>query len=182
MFDSAMPTVLVLTSLWVIFSDLFYRRIHNILILILLVLWLILAALSLMLSDENRLLLLADFGYSSLGALGVLLIGFCLFLVGQMGAGDVKLMSTLCLWVGFDQQLSFLVVTALAGGVLALFLPLVSLIELAGARVILQLSERFPGLRISAPIALSHEGVKGLPYGLAISGGAVFILLSPLFR
>ncbi|ADZ93309.1 MULTISPECIES: A24 family peptidase [Marinomonas] len=182
MFDFAMPVILTFASLWVIVTDLFYRRIHNRLVLMLLVLWLVSAALSLITSDENRSALLADFGYTSLGAVGVLLVGFCLFLVGQMGAGDVKLMSILCLWVGVEQQLTFLVVTALAGGVLALFLPFISLIELAGAKAILQLSERYPSFKIPAPIAFSREGVKGLPYGLAISVGYFYVLISPLFR
>jgi prepilin peptidase CpaA len=183
MTDIFVSSVLVFTSAWVILTDLFYRRIHNVLIVGLLFGWCGIAISSFWsvgpYSNVPSEDLLSYLGYSIAGAVGVLVVGFGLFLIGQMGAGDVKLMSVLCLWVGYDNQLVFLVVTALVGGMLALLMPVLSLLEIAGAKVIVQISSRFPRLKIPAPLVFSREGVKGLPYGLAISGGAFYLLISP---
>lgn len=186
MTDLFISSVLVFTSVWVILTDLFYRRIHNILIIGLLFGWCGIALLSFWsvgpYSNVHSGELLSYLGYSIAGAAGVLVVGFGLFLIGQMGAGDVKLMSVLCLWVGYDNQLVFLVITALVGGVLALFMPFLSLLEIAGAKVISQISNQFPWLKIPAPLVFSREGIKGLPYGMAISGGAFYLLISPFIH
>ncbi|MBJ7536147.1 A24 family peptidase [Marinomonas transparens] len=175
--------VVCFMAIWVIFTDLFYRRIHNLLIIGLIVGWcvsLLVSAWSMGSYDSViQSALLRDAGFSLLGAVCVLVVGFGLFLVGQMGAGDVKLMSVLCLWVGYDDQLIFLIVTALVGGMLALFMPFVTLLEFGGAKLIMQMTKKFPRFNIPPPIVFSHENVKGLPYGLAISAGAIYTLISP---
>lgn len=180
-----MSGVLVfVVAAWVTVTDLFYRRIHNVLIIALFISWCLSVLASIWsvgpYGHLNNIALWHELGLSLLGACGVLFVGFGLFTIGQMGAGDVKLMAVLCLWVGFDNQLVFLIVTALVGGVLALFMPLVSLLELYGAKLITQVSDRFPQLNIPTPLVFSYENVKGLPYGLAISGGACFSLISPI--
>jgi prepilin peptidase CpaA len=168
-----------------VFSDLFYRKIYNHLILLLLLMVLI-----------NGLLFCVDMGsyagmtkgqvwvqmrLSLLGALSVLIVGFGLFSIGQMGAGDVKLMAVLCLLVGGDNQVTFLLVTALAGGVLVFLMPFIRMIEMLGAKRILQISMLFPCLRIPVPdAAYTQPTTDGLPYGIAISAGAVFSLINPL--
>lgn len=58
-------------------------------------------------------------GYSLEGmGLGVLIFGV-LFLMGGMGAGDVKLAAAIGVWIGPKQLFVALVMTALAGGVMA---------------------------------------------------------------
>jgi prepilin peptidase CpaA len=52
-------------------------------------------------------------------ALGLLVYG-TLFLLGGMGAGDVKLCAALGAWIGPGQLLIAMILTALAGGVMAL--------------------------------------------------------------
>ena len=47
-------------------------------------------------------------------------VGALLFERGILGGGDVKLTSALALWTGFEQLPLMLIVTGLAGGVLAL--------------------------------------------------------------
>jgi len=51
--------------------------------------------------------------------LGALIFGF-LFFMGGMGMGDVKLFAAIGAWVGPEQLLLALVVTGLAGGIMAL--------------------------------------------------------------
>ncbi|MBF9002878.1 MULTISPECIES: A24 family peptidase [Vibrio] len=169
----------------VVFSDLFYRKIHNHLILLLLLIVIGNGALFFMGSGSYAQLnwqqASSQFGWSLIGALSVLVIGFALFSIGQMGAGDVKLMAVLCLLVGGENQVTFLLITALAGGFLAFMMPFVRVIEVLGAKRILQISALVPWLRIPIPeSAYSKPTTAGLPYGLAISAGAVLSLTTPL--
>jgi prepilin peptidase CpaA len=52
----------------------------------------------------------------------VLLGGFILFSLNLFGGGDVKLITALALWTGFAALPRFILLTTLAGGVLALLL------------------------------------------------------------
>jgi prepilin peptidase CpaA len=49
----------------------------------------------------------------------VLLIGFAMFTVKLLGAGDVKMLAAAALWVGPKLIATFLFITTIAGGVLA---------------------------------------------------------------
>ena len=102
-----------------------------------------------------------------------------LFNLGQVGAGDVKLMTVLCLWAS-GNQMAFLIVTALAGGILALAMPLLTPLEQAVALVWQRLGLRFPRLAIAIPTVLTNERPQGLPYGLAIATGSFYTLLFPI--
>ncbi len=169
----------------VVCSDLFYRKIRNRLIVLLLVIAMVNGALYCIGSGSYAALtpgqLQSELGFSLLGAAAVLLVGFGLFIIGQMGAGDVKLMAVLCLLVGSDNLLAFLLITALAGGVLAFMMPLVRIVEVQAAKRILQLSILLPALRIPVPdAAYTRPSTAGLPYGLAIAAGAVLSLITPL--
>lgn len=114
------------------------------------------------------------------GAAVVLIVGFLLFLTGRLGAGDVKLMSVLCLWVGHGHQIVFVMITALAGGVLALGLPLLNTVPTAVAMGI-QITNRMFKSRLPMPPALPANLSQGIPYGLAIAFGATYVLIFPLF-
>lgn len=95
---------------------------------------------------------------SHLGAAGaVLAVGIIPFILGRLGGGDIKLMTAVSLWTGFDYLLEFLVYTSLAGGALALLLLLVR--RLARGRPLPRL------LRIG----------ESVPYAVAIAPAAILV-------
>lgn len=168
---------------WVIASDLLYRRIHNLLVVLLLLVWCaqpLFAVIGLgpwaALSTGE---LLHSLGAAVLAAGLVLVVGFMLFSIGQVGAGDVKLMSVLCLWSSAD-PMAFLIVTALAGGMLALAMPVLSPLEQACAMLWQRLGAQLPALGIDIPTVLTSERPQGLPYGLAIATGSFFTLFTSI--
>ena len=182
--NSSFALIVLLPALcWVVCSDLLYRRIHNLLVVLLLLVWCTLPLFALVdlgpwagLSGQA---LLSQIGSALFGAVLVLLVGFTLFNLGQVGAGDVKLMTVLCLWAS-GNQMAFLIVTALAGGILALAMPLLTPLEQAVALVWQRLGLRFPRLAIAIPTVLTSERPQGLPYGLAIATGSFYTLLFPI--
>ena len=97
-------------------------------------------------------------------AVGVvaLLAGMAMFAVGWIGGGDAKLFAVVCLWLGLTSMPVFLLVTALAGGGLAVFL----------------LNARSAWIRPhlnGAPAWLGRLATPGadVPYGVAIAAGAL---------
>lgn len=84
-------------------------------------------------------------------ALLILIIGFALFAKDLFGGGDVKLLTALALWTGFADLPRLLLVTTLAGGLLAL------------------------GMLIWRRLRLASGGVidQRLPYGIAIAAGGI---------
>ncbi len=99
------------------------------------------------------------------------LIVFSVGLVGYafkiMGAGDIKLLTAVALWAGLGELFSFLVLVAVAGGVLALLLIVLR-------RVL------FMGMASFAPlhgVQLPRILVTGeaVPYGVAIAGGGIWL-------
>ncbi|MGH6931501.1 MAG: A24 family peptidase, partial [Dongiaceae bacterium] len=95
---------------------------------------------------------------------GMLIFGFALFTAGLFGGGDAKLMAAAALWLGWSQELPFLVYTALAGGVLAVaylgWSLLQTLIEIGGRIENVPFMRRLVSLR------------PDLPYGVALAVGA----------
>ena len=97
----------------------------------------------------------------ALGAM-VFAIGAGLFLLGVMGGGDVKMIAACSVWLGLPMMVPFLLYTAIAGGALAA-------IALVARRI--------------APAGVSDAGwtrwlterKSGVPYGIAIAAGAIFI-------
>jgi prepilin peptidase CpaA len=85
-----------------------------------------------------------------------------LFATGAMGGGDAKLLTAISLWFGMSAELmTFLVYTALIGGVLTLVL----------------LKLRTPaGLYVLSHVPMTHnltDSSKGIPYGIAIGAAAL---------
>ena len=97
------------------------------------------------------------------GLLG-LALGFALFALGLIGGGDAKLFACIALWLGFNNLLEYALLSSILGGALTL--------ALLGAR------------RLPLPAALNgqtwilklHEARGAIPYGVALSAGAFFIL------
>lgn len=105
---------------------------------------------------------LAQFGLHLGVGVGFLLAGMAMFAVGWIGGGDAKLFAAAGLWLGLGGAATFLLVTALAGGVLAVLLMKMRAEWVRGAVA------TGPGWvqRLLAP--------KGdAPYGVAIAFGAL---------
>ena len=93
--------------------------------------------------------------------------GVWLFTRGALGGGDVKLLSVVGLWAGPSLIVPVLVLTALAGGVLALF---------AG---ILRYLHCYPSTWLRVWGAHNARAVQ-LPYGVAIAFGGAYVGLQLL--
>lgn len=96
----------------------------------------------------------------------VFAVGFGLFAARLVGGGDVKLLAASSLWAGPGHIFDFLVLTALAGGLLALFL--------------------MSPLRWSLALACDRAGlitvrdqllIEALPYAVAVAIGGIGIAL-----
>jgi prepilin peptidase CpaA len=97
----------------------------------------------------------------------VLAVGMVLFSLGRMGGGDVKLISAVSLWTGFEYLLEFLILVSLAGGVLALSLLLVRR----------TLKWRRSGRDAADQPALPRVWSMGasIPYAVAIAPAGIFV-------
>lgn len=171
---SLTTVVLVPALLWVVISDLLYRRISNRLVLTLLLLWICHQAWTL---SQPGPVLWAPLVDGLVTALSVLVAGYLLFAMRWMGAGDVKLMAVLSLWLN-QQPLTFLIATTLLGGVLALAMPMLRRLELTLALSLSRIEHKLPLNVIPTPQSLAATPVQGIPYGLAIALGAAFVLWS----
>jgi prepilin peptidase CpaA len=98
-----------------------------------------------------------------LAGCAMLALGFFLFAGSVIGGGDAKLLAAVAVWTGWALLPAFLVVMALSGGVIAVFLIVFRHIPLpAGAARIGWLR----GL---------HEKRKDVPYAVAIAAGGLFV-------
>jgi prepilin peptidase CpaA len=125
-------------------------------------------------------------GFTTLGlAVATFLVLALLCMAGKLGGGDVKLLAASVLLIGSGSFLDFLLLTALAGGVL-------SLIYIA-AFLTLRLLPTSSAAAASAPISSNKTRNNRLnllwrierrrilrrssiPYGVAISGGSILSL------
>ena len=107
---------------------------------------------------------LSAFGWHIAAGALVLTVCFGLFALGWLGGGDAKLAAGVALWLGFDLLLPWLIMTAVFGGVLTLFL-------LATRRLALPLCL----VRQEWALRL-HDPKTGVPYGIAIAAGALWVL------
>lgn len=91
-------------------------------------------------------------------------VGIALFAAGIVGGGDAKLLAATAVWSGWGLLPALLLLMALGGGVLALFLIAFRRWPLAG---------RLAGV---AWVRRLH-GEAGVPYGLAIAAGGIILSL-----
>jgi len=101
---------------------------------------------------------------SHVGAGALLLaVAFGCFAMGWMGGGDAKVAASVALWFGFAQLMDFLLYASLFGGALTLLL--------------LQFRQ-WPlpyGLAGQAWLARLHDKDSGIPYGIALTLGALMV-------
>lgn len=81
----------------------------------------------------------------------------CLFAIGAMGGGDVKLIAALALWLAPGAVLKMLVIMSIAGGVLTL---------------VMLIRHRWPKSRSELEI----------PYGVAIAFGGMWLIGEPILN
>ena len=105
---------------------------------------------------------LEQIGWHVATSVVVLFLGFGLFAAGFLGGGDAKLLAVAALWLGSGQLLEFLVIMALAGGVLAVVMQVWWWIKLE------------VDLRGSDKVKSKVKASIDLPYGIAIAVGALF--------
>src|ERR1700691_4945768 len=113
---------------------------------------------------------------------GVLFLIF--WLAGGMGAGDVKLMTAVAAIAGMPLVPWLLILTALAGGVMALGLAvwrgrLRETIRNVGA---LALHHRIEGLAPHPQLNLANARTLRLPYALAVAAGTATTLFLTAFQ
>ncbi len=105
---------------------------------------------------------LEQLGWHMAAGVIVLVIGFALFAFGLLGGGDAKLLAVVAMWLGMEQLIAFLVVMALAGGVLAIVMKLWWMIKLEA------------DTRGAGWFKSKLKSSIDLPYGVAIAIGALF--------
>ena len=87
-------------------------------------------------------------------------VGAAAFAIGALGGGDVKLLAAVSLFAGPQLLSSFLIITAIAGGLLGLAI-------LAGAPI------GRPAMAGAGPLRARLR--SGLPYGPAIAAGGLWV-------
>ena len=156
------PTLIVLCV--ATFTDLRTRRIPN---------WLVVPFLALGIVVSTWLHGWHGLGQSFAGiGLGILLYGF-LFWIGGMGAGDVKLAEAIGAWIGPNQLFFALVVTAMAGGIMALGWAAFGgwLKELFNGAS--DLTFGFGNAAVRQEMALANPAKRKMPYAPAIAIGTL---------
>ncbi len=95
--------------------------------------------------------------------LAMLALAFGLFLLSWIGGGDAKLFAATALWMGPNHLLEYAVATAFLGGILTL------------AFIMLRFLPIPAGLAEHEWIARLHSRMNGVPYGIALAGGGLFV-------
>lgn len=146
--------VFPLLMLFAAFSDLFTMRISNLVSILALAVFLVMAFLIKMPLDA----LLWSLGCGFV----VLLITFGMFAMGWIGGGDAKLAAVTAVWMGWSLLMPYLVVASVFGGVLTFGLILFRRFPL-------------PGFALRQPwIERLHEPRGGIPYGIALAASAIY--------
>ena len=96
----------------------------------------------------------------------VLIFGFVLFQLRLLGGGDAKLMAAAALWMGAEHVFVFMAYVTIFGGILSAAILCYRRLVSAGTLVSLPL----PGWALRL-----HKDGTGIPYGIAISAGALVL-------
>jgi prepilin peptidase CpaA len=144
-------------------SDVMTYRIPNVLVLALGALFIIAGSL-----HFAQTAWLSHFGAALLCLAG----GLVFYQFGQMGAGDVKLLTALALWAGMGGLIALLLYVSLSG------LVALPLILLARSLVVWAQATKRWREGWAVPRVLTKK--QGVPYGVAIAfGGILMVALTP---
>jgi prepilin peptidase CpaA len=101
------------------------------------------------------------------------------FFLNAMGAGDVKLMGVVGLWLGWPSTLAAVVYVALMGGLIAIAAALAngSLLQLLKNVKNMALALATPGAKAEG--AFTHSAAAPIPYGVSIALGTALALFFP---
>ena len=99
---------------------------------------------------------------------GALVVLTGMFALNWMGGGDVKLISATAFWAGTENILDFLLVTAVAGGILAIFF-------IIKKRMIAKNSQE-EKVNKKTGVNKKERKTNYIPYGIAISTGGLFVV------
>lgn len=105
-----------------------------------------------------------EMAWSVAAAMMVFFASVAFFALGWVGGGDGKLATVITLWLGAQNVLPFITMTALLGGVCALGLLLFRMLPLP------------PSWRERPWIARLHGPETGIPYAVAIGLAALIVL------
>lgn len=105
---------------------------------------------------------LSALGWHGLHAVVALVGGMALFAIGAIGGGDAKFYAGIASWFPFALGLRLFVAVAVAGALVLL------------AWIVWRKLKHLPIL------VRNREPGEGLPYGVAIAGGAILLALTPL--
>jgi prepilin peptidase CpaA len=163
------PTLIVLSV--ATFTDLRSRRIPN---------WLVLPFMLAGICVSGWLQGLSGVERSLSGILlGALLLGI-LYWLGGMGMGDLKLCAAIGAWIGPTQLLFALVITSMAGGVMALCWAaaggFLGDLFLGAGDLVFGFTKR--GLRPHPELILSNPSARKMPYAPAIAIGTIVSFFS----
>jgi prepilin peptidase CpaA len=141
-------------------TDVLWLRIPNMLVLALVALF----TLACVLSPPQALL------WNHVApAVAVFALMTVLFVLGQMGGGDVKMLAAAVLWAGFSSLGPFLIALAVYGlGAILIFTVFRTQVAAALA---------WTGVRLGTPIPVpaSLETGKSIPYGVVIAAAALTV-------
>jgi prepilin peptidase CpaA len=121
-------------------------------------------------------------GAALLGGAAGFAVFFFVYVLGAMGAGDVKLMAAAGTFFGVPLVFWAAVCAAVAGGVLALVMALT---HHAFRRTVRNIGDlltfwaRSGGVRKAEWLTLQDPGTLKLPYGVAIAVGCAFVAFYP---
>ena len=136
-------------------SDLLTMRISNLLVLMLVAGFFIVALITQMPVDQIL---------TSLGcAAAVLIVAFAFFAFGWIGGGDAKLAAATTLWLGLGLILPYIVYSGLLGGALTLILLAFRNLPLPAALQRVKWIDRL------------HDKKQGVPYGIALAAAALLV-------
>lgn len=93
----------------------------------------------------------------------MLVIGIGMFSLGLLGGGDAKLLAGAALWFGFEGLMQYLLLVAIAGGLLVIVLLLYRSIVPP-----LWLCRQEWAMRL-------HQKAGGVPYGIALAAGGLWL-------
>ncbi len=104
------------------------------------------------------------FGWHLAAGLAVLVVCFGMFALGWIGGGDAKLAAVTALWLGFEQLLPYLFITALGGGLLTVAILVLRASPLPAVASNWGWAQRL------------HDVKQGVPYGIALAAAALVVL------